>query len=144
MNFEIGKYRVVVREGNSQSKIEVSFHHHPGLTSVFVDAPTDLLHPVFRGMFERKIKDITDEVQRRYNTLEVSNYITNRKRNVVWKATQFRKEFVSLHGDIEEAKDAWDYNRAPKGVVTTGKFGDLKAFLEMRTGRELNVVSENE
>lgn len=139
MKFEIGKYQVTVREGKSQSKIEVSFHHHPGITSVFIESPTDLIHPVFRSMFERKIKDITEDVQRRYDTLAVSNHIPSRKRHVVWRAAQFRSEFSNLHGDIEEAKDAWDYNRAPKGAEKSGKYGDLKAFLEMKAGRKLTL-----
>ncbi|QUL77352.1 hypothetical protein [Escherichia phage UPEC06] len=143
MKFEIGKYMVTVREGKSRNKIEVSFNHHPGLTRVYVDAPEDLIHPVFRKLFELKVKGIIDEVQKRLSYASVSNYIPTRHRSVKWSVREFKNEFTNLHGDIDEAKDNWDYNKAPAGsAFIETKFGDLKAFLEMRKGDKLNLTGE--
>lgn len=144
MKFEIGKYLVTVREGKSRNKIEVIFGHHPGLTYVYIDAPGELIHPVFRKLFELKVKAIVDTVQERVQIAGVSHYIPNRHRTVKWSVREFKNEFTNLHGDIDEAKDNWDYNRAPAGAVATGKFGDLKAFLEMKSGRELNCMGTGE
>lgn len=139
MEFQIGNYRVIIREGKSRSVMELSFHHHPGLTSVFVDAPEELIHPVFRSTFERKIKDVIDTVDRTKLMSKATNYIPARKRQTKWAVRKFKAEFEAIHGNIEDAKDDWDYNKAPRNSVKTGKHGDLKSFLTQRIGRELKL-----
>lgn len=141
MNFEVGKYMVTVREGKSRSTMEVTFGHHPGLTYVYIDAPAELIHPAFRKLFQLKVKGIVDSVQSRLDNANVSKYIPTRHRTVKWSVRKFKSDFTNLHGDIDEAKVDWDYNRAPKGVETTGKFGDLKAFLEGRKAGELELIA---
>lgn len=142
MKFEIGCYRVEIREGKSRVKMDVSFSHHPGLQYVYIDAPSDLIHPVFRKFFELKVKDVIDGVERREKIASVSNYIPSRLRNVSWSVRKFKQDFTNMHGDIDEAKDNWDYNRSPTGAVAAGKHGDLKGFLEFRTGRKLNLAGD--
>lgn len=143
MQFDIGNYKVTVREGQSRSVIEVSFTHHPGLCNVYIYCPEELIHPVFRRMFERKVKDVTDQVSQRQTMASTSRYIPTRHRSVKWSVRKFKHDFQNVHGDIDEAKDAWDYNRAPAGAVKTGKFGDLKAFLEGRKAGELDLIGSN-
>lgn len=112
-------------------------------------APEALIHPAFKPEFEdlvkRCIKMHMDKVyQSKYlpNGAPVSRYVPPRVIRSGYSAYDFRKRIETRVGDIEEAKDNWDYNRAPAGAVATGKFGDLKAFLEMRAGRELNMTGE--
>ena len=142
MKFSVGRYDVVVREGLSNSVMEVSFNHHPGLTTVYIDAPEELIHPVFKNFFYRKIKDVTDQVEKQQKYAEVSRYIPGRHRKVKWSVRKFKSEFTNVNGDIDEAKEAWDYNKAPSGSVKSGKYGDLKSFLVSRKGGSLSLIGD--
>lgn len=109
-------------------------------------APEALIHPAFKKEFEeyvvKCIKMHRNKVAMSQRAIDAGliRYVPPRVIRSGYSAYNFRKQIENRVGDIEEAKEAWDYNRAPAGVVTTGKFGDLKAFLEMRKGQELNCT----
>lgn len=114
-------------------------------------APEALIHPAFKKEFEEYVVKCIKMHMNKVNMSKclpngqpVSHYIPPRIICSGYSAYEFRKQIESRVGDIEEAKEAWDYNRAPAGAVTTGKFGNLKAFLEMRTGRKLNMMGSEE
>lgn len=137
MEFHIGDYRVVVREGKSKVSMDVVFGHHPGLRYVYIDAPEELMHPMYQNFFRLRLKGIIDSVAKKQSMNSTSRYIPNRERAVKWAVRKFKYEFSQVHGDIEVIRESWDYNKSP--VKSEGKFGDLKGFLEMRKGGSLDL-----
>ncbi|QYC52594.1 phosphonate metabolim protein, transferasehexapeptide repeat family [Salmonella phage SSBI34] len=144
MRFEVEGFDVTVQFGRPEVKY---FKGEDGkYRTVHFFAPEALIHPAFKKEFEeyvvRCIKMHTTKVgSGKYlpNGDLVSNYIPPRIIRSGYSAYELRKRIEKRVGDIEEAKEAWDYNKAPNGVVKTGKFGDLKAFLEMRKGGKLRL-----
>lgn len=143
MKFEIDGFEVTVIAG----KPDV-FYHNDGngnYREVTFQAPESLIHPAFRQEFEeyvvrlRRMHENKMALSKRAIDCGLMRYVPPRKIKSGYSAYTFRKQIESRVGDIEEAKDTWDYNRAPKEAVKTGKFGDLKAFLEMKSGRKLNL-----
>lgn len=137
LQFRVKDYTVSVRSIKDSFKIVYTYHHE--LKSVLVDAPEDLVHPVFERLYRVKIQKVIDEVEERTKRCRTMRVISAKQKQLTTSALEFRRQFVNLYGSIDDAKDDWDYNRAPKGGVITGKFGDLKLFLEMRKGHELNL-----
>lgn len=140
MEFYIDDYRVIIREGSSSSTMDIRFGHHPGLKSVYIDAPEELMHPMYQKFFESRLRGIIDSVARKQAITAASRYIPNRERTTKWSVRKFKYEFSQVHGDIEVVRESWDYNKSP--VKREGKFGDLKGFLEMRKGGSLDLVEE--
>lgn len=138
MEFYIDDYRVIIREGSSSSTMDIKFGHHPGLKSVYIDAPEELMHPMYQKFFETRLRVIIDSVARKQAITATSHYIPNRERMTKWSVRKFKYEFSQVHGDIEVVRESWDYNKSP--VKAEGKFGDLKGFLEMRKGGSLDLV----
>ncbi len=144
MKFTIDEFEVTVLAG----KPEVVYHNdgNGNYREVTITAPEELIHPAFKVEFEeytkRCIKLHQNKVRLHGGFCDTMRYVPPRKIKSKFSAHKFRKQIETRVGDIEEAKDTWDYNRAPAGVVKTGKFGDLKAFLEMRTGREINCMGQ--
>lgn len=138
MEFYIDDYRVIIREGSSSVTMDIKFGHHPGLKSVYIDAPEELMHPMYQKFFETRLRGIIDSVERKQAIAATSRYIPNRERTTKWAVRKFKYEFSQVHGDIEVVRESWDYNKSP--VKSEGKFGDLKGFLEMRKGGSLDLV----
>lgn len=138
MEFYIDDYRVIIREGSSSSTMDIKFGHHSGLKSVYIDAPEEMMHPMYQKFFESRLRGIIDSVARKQAITATSHYIPNRERTTKWSVRKFKYEFSQVHGDIEVVRESWDYNKSP--VKGEGKFGDLKGFLEMRKGGSLDLV----
>jgi hypothetical protein len=139
MQFKIGDYDVTVREGKSSTTMDVSFCHHPGLKRIYIEAPEEMMHPVYISFMKLRLKGIIDSVAKKQTMNATSRYIPNRERATKWVVRKFKSEFSKVHGDIDVAKTNWDYNKAPEHS-NTGKYGDLKAFCGMRKGQELELV----
>lgn len=141
MKFTIDEFEVKVLAG----KPEIVYHNdgNGNYREVTITVPEELVHPAFKTEFEeytrRCIKLHQNKAHRGF--CATMRYVPPRRIKSKLSAYKLRKQIETRVGDIEEAKDTWDYNRAPAGAVTTGKFGDLKAFLEMRTGRELDCTT---
>lgn len=135
----VPEYRITQVNSNKSMRdaLEISFNHQ--IFSVTVVKHPDFQHPVFDRLINKIIKDVTDSVAKRNDMNKASWVVKRREKTLKIKKLDFRSRFVNLYGDIEQAIEDWDYNRAPKGSVKEGKFGELKSFLEMRKGRELNL-----
>lgn len=131
-------YRVkTIESGNLRNALEVSFDHQ--LFSITVLKNKEYSHPVFDRLINKILKDVTDSTAERNKMNKTSWTVKRREQKLVIKKLDFRSRFVNLYGDIEQAKDDWDYNRAPAHSNTNGKFGDLRSFLTMRKGSELDL-----
>lgn len=149
MKFTTGDFDVTVQIGRPEIHYFKGEDGHYRMVHFF--APEALIHPAFKQEFQeyvvRCIRMHMNKVNlsgRLPNGDPVSNYVPPRIIRSGYSAYSFRKLIEKRVGDVEEAKDNWDYNRAPAGAVATGRFGDLKAFLESRTGRKLNMGDTNE
>lgn len=146
MQFKVEDFDVTVMFG----KPEVQYHKGEDgqYRTVHFFAPEALIHRAFKKEFQeyvvRCIKVHMNKIyQSKYlpNGKPTSHYIPPRIIRSGYSAYELRKKIESRVGDIEEAKDNWDYNRAPAGAVETGKFGDLKAFLKGWKGDELVLIA---
>lgn len=146
MKFTIDDFSVTVVEGRPEV-----FYHNDGngnYREVTFHAPEALIHPAFKPEFEeyvtklRRMHENKFALSKRAIDSGLMRYVPPRKIKSAYSAFKFRKQIEKRVGDIEEAKDNWDYNRAPAGAVVTGKFGDLKAFLESRAGRKLEMTGD--
>lgn len=148
MKFTIEDFDVTVQAGRPQ------IHYIRGSDNqyrvVHFYAPEALIHPAFKKEFEEYVlnsfKMHNNKVKltgRLPNGDHVSNYIPPAAIRSSYSAYAFRKKIEGRVGDIEEAIEAWDYNKAPVNCVKSGKFGDLKAFIENRAGRQLNMSGED-
>lgn len=147
MKFTINDFDVTVQFGRPEVQYLKGEDGQYRVVHFF--APEALIHPAFKPEFEKYVVQCIKMHMNKVNMSKylpngqpVSRYIPPRVIRSGYSAYEFRKQIEARVGDIEEAKDNWDYNRAPAGAVTTGKFGDLKAFLEMKTGRELNMMGD--
>lgn len=144
MKFTIEDFDVTVQFGRPE--VQYLKGEDGQYRGVHFYAPEALIHPAFKKEFEeyvvKCIKMHRNKVAMSQRAIDAGliRYVPPRVIRSGYSAYGFRKQIENRVGDIEEAKEAWDYNRAPSGAVTTGKFGDLRAFLEMRTGRELNCT----
>lgn len=144
MKFEVDGFEVTVLAG----KPEIVYHNdgNGNYRTVTFTAPEELIHPAFKPEFEEYTKRCITLHQKKVlihgGFCDTMRYVPPRKIKSKFSAYKFRKQIEERLGDIEEAKDTWDYNRAPEGAVKTGKFGDLKAFLAMRKGGDLNLTKE--
>lgn len=132
-------YRITIVNADSKLRnaVELSFNHQ--IFSVVVVKHPDYQHPVFDRLINSIIKDVTDSVSKR-NDMNMSSWtVKRREQDLKIKKLDFRSRFVNIYGEVEDAIEDWDYNRAPKGEQKTGKYGDLKAFLEMRKGSILEL-----
>lgn len=148
MKFTINDFDVTVQFGRPEVQYLKGEDGQYRVVNFF--APEALIHPAFKPEFEEYV---TRCIKMHQNKVALSKrgidaglvrYVPPRVIRSGYSAHEFRKLVEARVGDIEEAKDNWDYNRAPAGVVITGKFGDLKAFLEMKAGRELNCMATGE
>lgn len=139
MNFTVDGHKVTVLKGDKVSVVEVTRDGFGDNQSFTLKAPEDIIHPVFRKLFQEKLREIVGKDSFRRQSSGTSRYIGAKRREMKWSVRKIKSDFEAEHGDIEEAKDAWDYNKAPKNVEKSGKHGDLKAFLSQRVGRELKL-----
>ncbi|QQG33397.1 hypothetical protein [Pectobacterium phage PcCB7V] len=147
MKFTIEDFDVTVQFGRP----EVQYLKGEGgqYRVVHFYAPEALIHPAFKKEFEeyvvKCIKMHRNKVAMSQRAIDagIIRYVPPRVIRSGYSAYEFRKQIEARVGDVEEAKEAWDYNRAPAGAVTTGKFGDLKAFLESRKAGKLNLGGED-
>lgn len=146
MKFTIGDFDVTVQFGRPEVQYLKGEDGQYRVVHFF--APEALIHPAFKPEFEeyvtRCIKMHQNKVALSKRAIDAGliRYVPPRVIRSGYSAYSLRKQIEARVGDIEEAKDTWDYNRAPAGAVKTGKFGDLKAFLEMKSGRELNMMGD--
>lgn len=146
MQFKVEDFDVTVMFG----KPEVQYHkgENGQYRTVHFFAPEALIHRAFKQEFQEYVKrcikmHMNKVTMSKYlpNGEHVSRYVPPRIIHSGYSAYEFRKRIEARVGDIEEAKDNWDYNRAPAGAVETGKFGDLKSFLKGRKGDELVLIA---
>lgn len=114
-------------------------------TSVVFKAPEPLVHMAFKrdimGIISKglKIHNITEEGNKDTNPYVATTCVAPKCLRYSYSGSSLMKSIQERIGDIEEAKDNWDYNKAPKNATVKGKFGDLKAFIEMKSGKSLNL-----
>lgn len=143
MKFQTDDFEVTVVFG--RPRVEYHNDGNGNYKSVTFSAPEELIHPAFKPEFEtyvrmlRKMHENKLSLCKRAINSGLMRYIPPRVIRSNYSAYTFRKEIESRVGNIEEAKDEWDYNRAPAGVETRGKYGDLKAFIQQRAGKELKL-----
>lgn len=144
MHFTTKAFEVTVLAG----KPEIVYHNdgNGNYREVTITAPEELIHPAFKVEFEEYtqhcIKLHHNKVRLHGGFGDTMRYVPPRKIKSKFSAYKFRKQIETRVGDIEEAKDTWDYNKAPSKAVKQGKHGDLKAFLTMRKGEQLKLVGE--
>lgn len=130
MKFEMGGFEVTVICGRP----EVKYHSdgNGNYRQVTFQVPEALIHPAFKREFEEyvvkclKMHKNKVALSERAIDAGLMRYVPPRIIRSGYSAYTFRKLIESRVGDVEGAKDAWDYNRAPEGAVKTGKFGEVE------------------
>lgn len=147
MKFQIESFDVEVFAG----KPEVCYlkDDDGSYRKVHFSAPESLIHLAFKKEFEEyvlrcvKMHQQKVSLSKRAIDAGIMRYVPPKVLVSKYSAYEFRKKIESRVGDIDEAKETWDYNKAPAGsAFAETKFGDLKAFLEMRKGDKLNLTGE--